>query len=225
MAVNHAQTLESTGAIKIVAPDNSTSTPTMTTDNGGAAAAAVNVNSSTSHTTDPDDHSCEIDALLDVYITTSDVDPEYTFEEDILDGLAVKLYKRYPRARTSSKCYYCGKPGHVWMKCYSLLSRLQSHGYRASPRRMPPKQDSRSPRQPTLTRAPVEKQNLSSRKYRQNKFKKRLFPTTFKKRGNQKFGSFLEMVETYLNEEVDDSDSDSEEEEENKTEDCKAPLN
>ena len=33
------------------------------------------------------------------------------------------------------------------------------------------------------------------------------------------------MVETYLNEEVDDSESDGEEEEENKVEERKEPLN
>ena len=61
--------------------------------------------------------------MLDVYAISIDVDD--IDEDDALEFLATKIYRKFPKARNSMKCFYCGAPGHSRMKCYRLMYQLQ----------------------------------------------------------------------------------------------------
>ena len=89
-----------------------------------------------------DSHIPELDAILDVYSISIDEDDDVT-EDEALEFLATRVYKKFPRATNNRKCFYCGTQGHTWMKCYRLMAQLQKKGFKPSRDR-----NQRQPRQP-----------------------------------------------------------------------------
>lgn len=57
---------------------------------------------------DVDNHIPDKDAMLDVYAISIDVDD--IDEDDALEFLATKIYRKFPKDRNSLKCFYCGAP-------------------------------------------------------------------------------------------------------------------
>ena len=83
-----------------------------------------------------EDGSAELDAIMDVYLTTQDVSIDTTIEE-ALEVLAVRVNRKFPETRNMISCFYCGRRGHGWMRCDVLFKRLEERGFRR--RRTPPR--------------------------------------------------------------------------------------
>jgi hypothetical protein len=76
-----------------------------------------------------EDGSAELDAIMDVYLTTQEVSIDATIEE-ALEVLAMRVNRKFPENRNMISCFYCGRKGHGWMRCEGLLKRLEERGFR-----------------------------------------------------------------------------------------------
>jgi len=116
----------------------------------------------TFHTEEADrtQYSDDIDDIVNAAICSLSLcdSPNEDDDEDvnIFEILSSRIRRKFPRANNSRKCYYCGKAGHMWMKCFRLLKILQDNGYttpqRNSRRSQPypkPKQTTSQPKKRT----------------------------------------------------------------------------
>ena len=130
-AVNFVDTLEDSGFIK---PEQSS-----TRDAGKSYAATANttphrrratrVNLAREDSSDEDDcetYAVEVDAMIDVMF--ADDEDEDMYEDEVLETLASRVFRRFPQARNRGSCFYCGRQGHMWSRCRQLLERLRKNG-------------------------------------------------------------------------------------------------
>ena len=130
-AVNFVDTLEDSSFVK---PEQSSKR-----DAGKSYAATANttphrcratrVNLAREDSSDEDDcetYAVEVDAIIDVMF--ADDEDEDLFEDEVLETLASRVFRRFPQARNRGSCFYCGRQGHMWSKCRQLLERLRKNG-------------------------------------------------------------------------------------------------
>ena len=165
---------------------------------------AVQVNLAEEEEDCPDElsvYAVDIDAMVDVCLASLDDDDD-VYEDDVLDALATKVYRKYPAARSSAKCFYCGTPGHRWLKCYQLLSRLQKLGYKPRQRPKARRAQAATPRQASASApAPAPRDRTSKR-------------SPGRRRGakSDKLKVFWELMSSYMANEVSsDEKSDDDE--------------
>ena len=129
-AVNHMDMLEASG-ITSYATDATSTRAASSKQASKATAATAAIENASANVADinSDNHEAEVDAIVDACAATME-DDGIECEDDVLVELAARVYKKFPEARRTGKCYYCGAPGHLWMKCYKLRMRLQKQGYR-----------------------------------------------------------------------------------------------
>jgi len=80
-----------------------------------------------------DSHEPEINNLVDALVCQVSFSQTVFDEEDedqFFDLLMSKVQQKFPSSRSSRVCFYCGTPGHMWVKCLKLIHKLQSHGFR-----------------------------------------------------------------------------------------------
>ena len=221
-AVNHVDMLEATETITLPQKD-ATQTPKKQVVTGATANMAASTSKTQTPSVESDEldcnvHECEVDALLDVFVASNDPD-DFEDEEDVMEALAARMYKRFPQARKSRKCFYCGAQGHMWMKCYKLLSQLQRNGYQPRPSRGQVSNRGRRGRGYQSHRVSPKPSDRGGRTSTpRNLFGQKDGTSPRKSRNKKKMRSFMEMMDAYMaegedeEEEREEDDSDNEQE-------------
>lgn len=209
-AVNHVDMLEASKVITQVSqatPDGeNTSNSCKPVTATGKPASTKCIPSYTVDTHEEEDnHIPDVDAILDVYTTSIDVVDND--EDDALEFLATKIYRKFPKARNTMKCFYCGAPGHSWMKCYRLLAQLQKRGFRPSRRQnfKQPQIRSSMPEVPSRAQPQDQFETRPRRPFIQQQAR----PKQFRKRmPNRKVSSFFEsMFDTFFADDVSEDET------------------
>jgi len=108
-------------------------------------------------------YSDQIDDIINATIcclsmaSQDDDDDDEDPDEQLLEILSAKVRRKFPKADRTSKCYYCGRSGHMYMQCFKLLNKLQENGFR----------------KPTHRKQPYKKYNANQNRQEKSTFQQR----------------------------------------------------